>query len=277
MSAQRSAVSAAPIRQKPRAGTTRALGRPARHGLRRVAVALVAFLGFSAWGSHAVSADSGDARGSGVLPPAATPEGYSRADMARLLGQFTTSGNDSTYYPRTPFQVLYVDPARAEPPINVTSSFAPCSSPTPPCGLLFTQSGKFSNSFKVDRGTRFFVPVDNADDSPPIAGQFPTDPKQAKDYVTERGQLGAKGMSITIDSHRVELGASYIAGPVTTPPLLDGGGTHIITIGAFLAPMSPGEHVVRIRGGYFGRAIEDTYGIGFIALDFTYRVVVAAA
>ena len=62
---------------------------------------------------------------------------------------------------------------------------------------------------------------------------------------------------------------------MTTPPLLDGGGTHIITIGAFLAPMPPGEHVVRIRGGYFGRGIRDTYGIGFLTLDLSYRVVVA--
>ncbi len=72
------------------------------------------------------------------------------------------------------------------------------------------------------------------------------------------------------------MGLSYVAGPVTTPPLLDGGGTHTITIGGFLAPMTPGQHTVRISGGYFGETISDTYGIGFIALDFTYRVTVTA-
>ena len=239
---------------------------------------VVALVGLAIWGpQHPAWANPDGGQASGVLPPSATPAGYSRADMTRLLGQFTTSGNQSIYYPSTPFQVLYVDPTLFEPPIPVTTRLAPCSSAAPPCGLLFTQSGQFSNTFNVTRGTKFFVPVDNADDSPPIAGQFPSNSRQAKDYVFERGQLGAKGMSVTIDSHRVELGASYVAGPVTTPPLLDGGGTQMITIGAFLAPMPPGKHVVRIRGGYFGRAIRDTYGVGFLALDLSYRVVVAGS
>ena len=60
---------------------------------------------------------------------------------------------------------------------------------------------------------------------------------------------------------------------VTMPPLLDGGGTHMITIGRrFLSPMTPGTHVVRIEGGYFGAGIFETYGFGFISLDFSYRV-----
>ena len=46
----------------------------------------------------------------------------------------------------------------------------------------------------------------------------------------------------------------------------------MITIGAFLSPMTPGTHVVQIQGGYFGPASVKTYGIGFISLDFTYRV-----
>jgi hypothetical protein len=58
---------------------------------------------------------------------------------------------------------------------------------------------------------------------------------------------------------------------VETPPLLDGGGTHMITIGAFLSPMTPGTHIVEIKGGYFGGAIPPL-GIGFISFDFTYRV-----
>ncbi len=68
------------------------------------------------------------------------------------------------------------------------------------------------------------------------------------------------------------MGPEYVAGPVTTPPLLDGGGTHMITIGAFLSPMAPGVDSLRIQGGYFGAGIQETYGFGFISLDFTYRV-----
>ena len=47
----------------------------------------------------------------------------------------------------------------------------------------------------------------------------------------------------------------------------------MITIGAFLSPMTPGhprrpDH----RAATSGRASSTTYGIGFISLDFTYRV-----
>ena len=78
--------------------------------------------------------------GRGVLPPSATPKGYSLADMSRLTALFTTSGNQASYYPKTPFQVLYVNPG---------------------------------NSFTVRRGTMFYVPLWNADDSPPVVGKFP--------------------------------------------------------------------------------------------------------
>jgi hypothetical protein len=86
--------------------------------------------------------------------------------------------------------------------------------------------------------------------------------------------VGGKDFAVIIDGVSTPLGPSYVAGPVTTPPLLDGGGTHMITIGAFLNPMTPGHHTVRITGGYYGQGITDTYGIAFIALDFTYSVTV---
>jgi hypothetical protein len=90
-------------------------------------------------------------------------------------------------------------------------------------------------------------------------------------------QHGGQGFTIRIDSKTTSLGPAYVAGPVTTPPLLDvppgkPGETHMITLGAFLHPMTPGTHVVEIEGGYFGDAILQTYGIRFIALDFTYQV-----
>ena len=212
-------------------------------------------------------------RGSGVLPASATPLGYSRADMTRLLALFTTSGNDPQYYPDTPFQILYTDPGLVQ--FNfVTRDGTPCVTEpaTPTCGLHVTQTGKFANTFQVRRGTPFFVPVDNADDSPPVVGNFPTTPRGAKKYVFDPAQLGGEGFVVCIDSVSTTLGPEYVAGPVTTPPLLDGGGTHMITIGAFLSPMKPGTHVVQIQGGYFGAGVFEATGIGFISLDFSYRV-----
>jgi hypothetical protein len=178
-------------------------------------------------------------RGRGVLPPSATPKGYSLNDMSRLTALFTTSGNDVKYLPKTPFQILYVAPG---------------------------------NSFTVKAGTMFYVPLWNADDSPPVAGVFPTTPSEARHYWFDADQLGAKGFLIQIDSTTTHLGERYVAGPVTTPPLLDGGGTHYTTIGAFLNPLTPGVHTVRIEGGLFGPLIEATYGVPSLTEDISYSV-----
>jgi hypothetical protein len=43
------------------------------------------------------------------------------------------------------------------------------------------------------------------------------------------------------------IGAEYVAGPVDTDILPDGGGTHLILVGAFLTPLSKGTHTVTIR------------------------------
>jgi hypothetical protein len=216
-------------------------------------------------------------RGTGVLPPSATPEGYSRTDMTRLLALFTTSGNKLKYYPDTPFQILYVGRNLTQTTL-VTRDHAPCPTPAPnpQCGYFSTQKGTFGNTFTVDSETMFFVPVDNADDSPPVVGVFPTTPRGATSYMFDPKQLGGKGFAVIIDSKSVPLGPGYVAGPVKTPPLLDGGGTHIITLGGFLGSMTPGVHTVEIKGGFFGAAIDQTAGVGFISEDFTYRVKVVS-
>jgi hypothetical protein len=160
--------------------------------------------------------------------------------MSRLTALFTTSGNNPAYLPNTPFQILYVKSSQP-------------------------------SLFKVEAGTMFYVPLWNADDSPPVAGVFPTTPIQAKWYFFDPAQLGAS-FRILIDSNTTELGPQYVAGPVTTPPLLDGGGTHFVTIGAFLYPLSPGTHTVRIQGGLYGKLIEATYGIPSVSEDISYTV-----
>jgi hypothetical protein len=183
------------------------------------------------------------------------PYGYSLTDMARETALFTTSGNKQDY-PNTPFQVLYYDPNTFQ------------ATPTPDGGLLETGS----NSFTVSPGTSFYVPLLNADDSPPVAGKFPTKPSDAASYFFGSDQLGAKNTEIIVDGRSTPVGASYLVGPVQTPPLPDGGGKHIITLGVFLSPMSVGTHTVEIKGEFAGQAVQPAIGYNFLRADFTYTV-----
>src|SRR5882672_10200224 len=73
-----------------------------------------------------VSVASAQGGGGNVMPAHASPHGYSLEDMAREMAYFNTSGNDTNYYPDTPFQILYAGGA---------------------------------NRFTVKPGTPFFVPV----------------------------------------------------------------------------------------------------------------------
>jgi len=160
----------------------------------------------------------------------------------------------SHYYPKTPFQVLYITDA--------TSSSVDD-------GLKFTGT----KSFTVSPGTSFYVPLLDADDSPPIVGgTFPTDASGAAGYFFGQDQVGAKDTEIIVDGKTTPVGAAYLVGPVTTPPLTDGGGTHIIQLGVFLSPMSKGTHTVEIKGEFTGTAFQATYGLSFLSEYFTYVV-----
>jgi hypothetical protein len=243
------------------------------------AIAMLVVIGVAVAVPQAGAMAGGRGRPARVLPPSATPLGYSREEMTGLLALFTTSGNQ-TNYPDTPFQILFTDPARTQLVVETRSGVRceqPPAPPGPGCGWSFLDNGGVANHFEVSADQPFFVPVDNADDSPTIAGDFPTTERGAKRYVFDHRQLGGRDFAVIIDGRRTSLGPAYVAGPVETAPLFDGGGTHMITIGAFIGPMSPGTHTVRITGGYYGDAIEDTYGLAFIRLDFTYEVVVTDA
>lgn len=221
--------------------------RRCRLGLRAALVVVMA---------AAVVSVSAPAYASGnVLPAAAQPNGVSRADMAQALAVFTISGNDSAFLPQTPSQVLYGDPS--------TVAFIPDGS-----GLVETGT----NAFTVHPGTLFFVPVFNVDDSPPVIGTFPTTNAEAQEYFFDPAGLGGRDFNVVVDGTTTSLGANYVAGPVTTPPLPDGGGTHIVTLGAFLSPMTPGTHTVTISGGIFGAALMPVYGISFLREEFTYQI-----
>jgi hypothetical protein len=174
--------------------------------------------------------------------------------MTREVAVFTASGNNLAFSPDTPFQILYAANFAVEP--EGTG--------------LFIQG---TNSFTVDPGTRFFVPIQNADDSPPIAGDFPATTEQAEHYFFDPSQLGGRGFEIVVDGQSELVGSEHLAGPVTTAPLPDGGGTHMITLGVFLTPMSAGTHTVTIRGGLFGDAIASVLDpLTYFRFEFTYTV-----
>jgi hypothetical protein len=165
--------------------------------------------------------------GGQLLPPSARPFGISLTEMTGLMALFTTSGNQTQYYPDTPIQVLY---ANASTVTTVTS------------GGGLTESG--TNSFTVKPGTTFYVPIFNEDDSPIVEGNFPKSARGADEYFFGAKQLGG-AFEIVVDGVTRSGLEEYLTGPVTTAPLLDGGGTHIITLGVYLAPMRSGAHTVR--------------------------------
>ena len=60
-------------------------------------------------------------------------------------------------------------------------------------------------------------------------------------------------------------------------PLQDGGGSHIITVGVFLTPMTPGTHEVTIHAELHGPPVVELLtgsGAEVYAADFTYTVTV---
>lgn len=197
------------------------------------------------------------AHGAGLLPPHAQPHGYSLSDMAEEVALFTTSGNDPEYYPETPFEVLHIHPE------DRTFGF--------PSDGGMTVTGE--SHFTVRAGALFYVPIFNIDDSPPVLGDFPADEAGAHDYFFGADQMGGS-FELIVDGEIVGPDAlePYLAGPVVTEPLLNGGGTHIITLGVFLAPMSAGEHTVQIRGVASGLGLQETFGLSYVSEDLVYLV-----
>ena len=220
----------------------------------RIATRVLAFVALAV---ASVLLSASGALASGVLPARARPHGWSLDRMTAAMAQFSTSGNSGAYYPPTPFQILYA---------------------APNTGTLVSVDGGYealnSNNFVASTGTYFFVPLWNADDSPPIVGVWPMTHQEAIPYFFAPSQVGGRDFAITIDGHATPIGPAYLAGPITTAPLQDGGGTHIITLGAFVHPLPAGSHTISISGGVFGSDIPETYSFAFLEQDITYTVTV---
>ena len=175
-----------------------------------------------------------------VLPPGATPFGYSLDQMAAAVANFSISGNDPSYYPDTPFQIIYRRPG---------------------------------NSYTVKPGTYFYVKFFFIDDSPPPAGNWPTTKSEAADYVFGSSELGGHDLEIEVDGVIYSLdNPGYIGGPVPTPNSPDGS-NHLIQLGAFLAPLARGTHSVTIRGVFDGTALVEAFG-GPLVAEITYSITV---
>ena len=188
-----------------------------------------------------------------IFPPNANPAGYSLERMAAEHALFTSSGNDPAHYPQTPFQVLFASSLDAE---QVNG------------GLVVTGD----NTFDVQKSARLHLPILHVNDSAPVIGTFPSAPGHAATrYFFGPTQVGAEPAIVTIDGDTTTLGAPYLAGPVQTPPLFDGG-NHIMTLGAFLKPLKRGTHTIHASGNVAGDAFSQAFGLSFLRFEFTYTV-----
>jgi hypothetical protein len=146
------------------------------------------------------------------------------------------------------------------------STTNPLSPPDTPFQILYSPAS--SSTFTVHAGTFLYVPVFFFDDTPTVAGCppnvavgapgcvgiWPDNNTEARSYYFDPTKNDAHDMTITVDNVTTTLGPDYVAGPVTTPPLLDGTppGTHMIILAAFVRPLSPGTHTVTIAGAVDG-------------------------
>lgn len=181
--------------------------------------------------------------GGKVMPSTAKVGGYSLTDMAKALAYFTSSGNNPAYLPKTPFPILYLkDP----------------NDPTKP------------SEFTVSSKDHIFLPLLFVSNASPNIGAFPAPPNQGSNYIFSQEQFGAK-FQIQVDNKLAnDIGSSYVAGPVYTPGLLNGG-SQSIQVGVFLTPLSKGEHTITCRGTLSGKAFVDFAGEP-LAFEFTYKV-----
>ena len=178
-----------------------------------------------------------------ILPAQARPKGTSIDAMTAAIAKFQDTGNNLSFYPNTPFQILFVQDFN-------------------------TGTGTFT----VRPGTFFFVPLFSFNDSPPIIGDFPTNSSQASDYIFGSTQIGAQDIEIEVDGQVTALDSSYLSGLIDTPGLPNGG-SHTILMGVFLTPLPKGTHTVKIRETFAGDAIVALFGTTF-SFEDVYTVIV---
>src|SRR5437764_1197595 len=204
--------------------------------LRHVLIVILGFAMLAA--AQAAHAGGG---GGNVMPANAKPAGYSLDAMAKAMAYFSTGGNDVSKLPANfPFQIIYYTGA---------------------------------NDFTVSPGTRLFVPVLYVDDSPPVLGDYPADPRLLAAYYYSDTEFGLDLAQIEVDGQVTDLTPAYVGG-AATPGLLDGGGSHYSQIGAFLTPLNKGKHTITIRAVADGDALAPYFPGGLFMFEITYTVTV---
>jgi hypothetical protein len=186
----------------------------------RTVTALMAVLGVFACAASAL------AGGGRVLPPDATPHGYSLWDAAVDTAVYNVgeSLGDTEPLPKVPFEVLN-DDATVKP------------------------------------GTLLYVPIFFADNAPPlVVSPFPKDIDDEEaddDYLldTADADTGAdlEAFIVQVDGKTTVLCDDYAVG-VKTAKLPDAGNRYIVAA-AFLTPLSPGQHTVGIGAIIGGQAV----------------------
>lgn len=192
----------------------------------------------------ATPALAGDGGGGNVLPPTATPKGYSLTEAAAATAYFNAGPRTPDTLPANfPFQILYI--AENQP-----------------------------TTFTVKPGTMFYVPLAWSDDSAPILGDFPdiNDPEAVSDYYFNPEQLGAEYLKIMVDGKITMLGPEYAVG--AEAPGLPTGGNNYTTAAAFLTPLSKGEHTVAFAFRFSGDALEPYFPEGVFEFEAEYTVIV---
>jgi hypothetical protein len=172
--------------------------------------------------------------GSGnVLPPTAQPKGYSLAEAAAATAFFNTGQRPEDELPADfPFQILWVGP------------------------------DSNSNTFEVEPGTAFYVPIVWDSACPDM-----TDPQAVQDCYFDPAYNGAEYLTIKVDDKLTLLDPEYAVG-VQTPGLRPGIDKYTV-VAAFLTPLSPGTHWVTIAGRFAGAWIG-----GVFEFEITYKVIV---
>lgn len=188
-----------------------------------------------------------------VMPANARPHGYSLHHMARVTAAFNVSDRSGSVVPlpNTPFHILY------------------------------TSAANPGNNFQVMQGQFMYVPVAYNTNSLPIIGDFPAsveNRRQLLRYWYSQRQLGTVITDITIDGKKTCLGGDYLAGVDFSSPLPDGG-TRYMAPAAFIRPLSPGQHTVKLHFKATGDALReppfpDYFPLGYFEFEATYNVTV---
>jgi len=214
-------------------GTITARRAVIRMGILAASLVFLVFAGLTLAGDRDEGRDGRGHYASGtVLGPNAEIRDFSLADAAHATAVYNTGG---TTLPHLPFQL-----------VNGTAT--------------------------VEAGKPLYVPVFFADDSPPIAVlPFPNDIDDedvAADYLIQSidafiGLTDVAATFIEVDGKVTILSDEYTVG-VKSEPLADGGGTHYIVSGVFLAPLKSGVHKIAV-----GAVLTDGTNVGPPAYTIT--------